>query len=83
MAFGGLKLASTRYGPEAIERYNKLLDTRISRQEQQRLLGELADLAERNPELAALYNDISQRVSVGSGVATGQSQPNYLSQMAQ
>jgi hypothetical protein len=69
---GGLKIAAGRYTPEAISAANAALDVRIGQQQQAAALNELRRLAMRDPKVAQLYTEVSNRLSRAAGVSGSQ-----------
>jgi hypothetical protein len=73
---GGLTAASRMYSESAIAAANKALSTRISAQEREAAMQELGALASKNPQAAAIYQEVQTRLSralgIGGSAAQGQ-----------
>lgn len=75
---GGLSAASRAYSPRAIEAANAALNRRLGAEAQEAALAELAELAERQPQVRKLYEDVLARLPRTGGIVAqdGQSRGN-------
>lgn len=64
------KLASLRYSPQVIARFNTALDSRIAAADRQAAMGQLQQLARRDPQIQALLEQVQRQVAIGTSPAT-------------